>query len=140
VATGMTKAQQEVTVGEGFAVGCLLIGVTRLTDSKLPLESAFRRAWPRWTPAGNFPVVHATLERTDIWRLLLRHDQRTSAYLATWVPEQNSLYPEVRGSWEVAEAADVIAEQSGVRVAGWVDLAEAFVSYLKPDEFSRSQG
>lgn len=119
-------------------MGCLLIGVTRSIYSKLPVEFAFMYAWPRWAPARNFPIVRGGPERNDIWRLLQTHDRRTSAWFATWVQQDSSLYPETRNSWETEEAADAIAEHSGVSAAGWVELAELFVSHLKTEEYSRS--
>jgi hypothetical protein len=135
--SNMTKAVQETTVGEGLAVGCLLQSVTAVIYSKLPVQSAFRHAWPRWEPRSRFPVVRGTVERTDIWRLLNAHDRRRGAWHATWERAGSWLVPRVRDPWDVHEAAEAIAEHSGVGVSDWIELAETFIRDLKAEQYVR---
>lgn len=52
--SGMTKAMQETTVGEGLALGCLSLGIIAVTSNKMDVEFAFGRAWRNWPQADRF--------------------------------------------------------------------------------------
>lgn len=45
VANGMTGVQQQKAVGQGLALGALMLQVQAVNGDKGTLESDFRRAW-----------------------------------------------------------------------------------------------
>ncbi|MGB6161548.1 MAG: hypothetical protein WCF33_21580 [Pseudonocardiaceae bacterium] len=125
----LTKAQQETSVGEGLAVGCLAIGVLAVTSEKMAVELAFVRAWRKWAWSSRFPTIHATHARNDLLRILHDSPRRRRSVLAEWSSD-HMYQPYLREDWEVEEASESLESWTGVPLRGWVELARAFVEDL----------
>lgn len=102
MATGArpSKAQQQTTVGEGLAVGCLALGVVGVTTEKMAVEFAFRKAWRSWAYAVRFPVINAGPSRDDIVHVIGDSAERRSPYAAAWEATLPSPTSDTRrGAW-----------------------------------------
>lgn len=58
----LTPVQQQTEVGEGLAVGCLVVGVSAMTSQDGPLESAFAQALASWPLGCPIPVADEVAE------------------------------------------------------------------------------
>lgn len=125
----LTKAQQETSVGEGLAVGCLTIGVVAVTSKKMEVEFAFIRAWRGWAWSSHFPAVHATHARNDLLRILHASPRRRGPVLAEWSSDRE-YQPYLREGWEVAEAGKSLESWTGVPLQDWAELARTFAEDL----------
>lgn len=132
----MSKAKQETAVGEGLAVGCLAIGVVSVTASKLTIELAFARAWQDWPSASLFPVVHTSLDRNDLPRILRASANRRSGGLAWWDCGREWV-PVLADGYHAAEAGDALDGPTGVPLVDWAQLARDFVASLGEGEVRR---
>ncbi|WP_019873209.1 hypothetical protein [Sporichthya polymorpha] len=126
-----TAVQQQTTVGEGLAVGCLAIGVTSVTARKLTLELAFSRAWRDWHPAREFLAICTTLARNDIVTILSRSERRRGPVWAAWTLDRGLYVPYLTQDWTVEETADELESSCGVGREDWKDLAGSFVHALQ---------
>jgi hypothetical protein len=116
----------------------LAIGVVAVTSNKMSLEFAFGRAWRDWPGSHNFSKVRAGLERNDILYMLRRSERRRGPVLAAWANAGASWEPYLVGQWELEEAADLLARfEPSTPWSDWINLAEAFLAGLKPDEVRR---
>jgi hypothetical protein len=131
MATGqLSKAEQEIAVAEGLAVGCLALGVAAVTANKQALESAFRHAWRGWSETYRFPAVHATVPRNDIRQILVKSTRRRSPVRADWLCDKE-LEPGLVFDWGLEDTAEAIEESCGVPFASWIELARAFTGNFK---------
>jgi hypothetical protein len=135
----MTKATQETAVGEGVAVGCLALGVTAITSARVDVDLSFSYAWRNWPSSRVFPVVKASLDRNDLRRILHDSANRRWSMLAAW--ECGRMYePYLRSDWTIEEAGESLAENTGVGLEAWMELARLFVERLGPDNVSYAAG
>ena len=132
----MTRATDLAAVGQGLAAGCLSLGALGVTSSKLALEFAFGRAWRSWPPASRFPTIKARVDRNDVLRIVRDLERRRSAYIATWVDEGPWLRPQLRASWDLTDAAEMLADE-GASWDEWLSLAQRFLDGLKEEEVLR---
>jgi hypothetical protein len=126
MATMLSRAVQETAVGEGLALGCIALQVDVVEGSKMDLEFAFRRAWSGWPYRSTFPVVRADVRRDDLLRILGKSERRRSAHLTGWA-SQWPFVPYIAETWSVEDAGTILEGSTGVPLAGWVELAQAFV-------------
>jgi hypothetical protein len=130
----MTKATQETAVGEGLAVGCLALGVTGVTSARVDVDLSFSHAWRNWPSAHIFPVVKASLDRNDLRRILHDSANRRWSMLAAW--ECGRWYePYLRSDW-TEEAGESLADNTGVGLEDWTELARLFIERLGTDTVS----
>jgi hypothetical protein len=135
----MTKAQQETAVGEGLAVGCLALGIASVTSNKMDVEFAFRHAWRDWQWAYLFPVVHASISRNDLLRIVRASPRRRGAIVAEW-DMGRVLTPILNFDDESLKGAGALLETStGVPFQGWLSLARAFTDDLGEDKVQRAE-
>lgn len=59
----LTPVQQQTEMGEGLAVGCLVVGVSAMTSQDGPLESAFAQALASWPWVARY----RSLTRSQKW-------------------------------------------------------------------------
>jgi len=130
VASKPSKAQQHKAVGEGLAVGCLILGRTELPSGKTDVELSFRRAWRTWPHARDFPAVKAGPERDDIYFQIMGDSaSRRPPGIALWNVGR-MLRPELTEGWDMADARDLLVQFYGIPVEAWVELARAFTDRL----------
>jgi hypothetical protein len=133
--SSMTKATQETAVGEGLAVGCLALGVTGVSSARVDVNLSFSHAWRNWPPARVFTVVKASLDRNDIRRILHGSANRRWSMVAAW--ECGRWHePDLRSDWTIEEAGESLADNTGVGLDAWTELARVFVERLGPDKVS----
>lgn len=133
-----TKATDQTDIGQGLAVGCLVLGVTAVTSGKQALEFAFRRAWRDWPHAREFRFVHADIARNDIVLILRKSARRRGAYLGAWELERWAR-PYLAEGTTLAAAEELLPEWTGVPWSSWLELAEAFTAEFKGDEMHRAR-
>jgi len=125
----MTKARQETIVGEGFALGCVVVGRDSFNGQRMSIESAFEHAWRRWSYSARFPTVRADIQRNSLIGIIARSPRRRSSGLAGWASEW-PLTPYVKESWTPADVADLLTDKCGVPFEGWRQLAQLFLDHL----------
>jgi hypothetical protein len=125
----MTKARQETIVGEGFALGCVIVGRESFNGQKMSIEFAFEHAWRDWPFAARFPAVRADAQRNSLIGIIDRSPRRRSSCLAGWASEW-PFTPYIEESWSPAEVADLLAHECGVPEKGWRELAQLFLDHL----------
>ena len=131
----MSRATELSSLGQGLAAGCLSHGVAGVTSNKMALESAFTGAWGAWSAKGRFTTVRADPERNDILRIIYDAERRRSGHIATWVVDSPWLRPQLRHSWNLNDAAELLA--SGGTWDEWRELSYAFLGDLKDEEILR---
>ncbi|WP_138758741.1 hypothetical protein [Modestobacter altitudinis] len=129
-----SKAEQETTVAEGLAIGCLVLGVTAVDNQDA--DTAFRRAWAEWPHAKRYPHVKASFERNAVPRILSKSEGRTGSYLAFWAADRG-FAPHLRPSWDLQGAIEELTASTGLTAADWTDLARRFVKALGDDHVQR---
>jgi hypothetical protein len=130
VSVSLTKAAQETDVGEGLALGLVVLGVDSFAGSKMSVEFAFQRAWRDWPYRGRFPAVHADVARNDLLRIISKSEGRRSAHLSGWASEW-PFVPYLREDWALEEVGELLESSSGVPLGAWVELARAFIDDLR---------
>ena len=126
----MTTVQQQVAVGEGLAIGCLDLGVSAVTSSKMAVELAFQRASPGWPRSSAFPSIHASLPRNDFLTIVHKSQNRRGPIVAAWSCERTLTPYLTMDGWTIEDAADLLQESCGVPLRDWTDLARRFVEDL----------
>jgi hypothetical protein len=125
-----TKAQQLKAVGEGLAVGCLMLGHHELPANKMNVELAFQRAWRSWPHAGRFPSVRADLERNHIyWQIIDESARRRPPIIAFW-DVGRTLRPQLQDGFSMDDARDLLQEFHDIPTDAWVELARLFTEAL----------
>jgi hypothetical protein len=129
----MTKVQQYQMVGEGLAIGCLSLGITKLPSSKIATESAFRWSWSRWMHARSFPAIRADLFRNDgLLQIVGRSERRRGATVAAWQVGAELVPYLFDDDMSYDEAADSLRGPNGLNLSGWQQLAQLFSGKLNP--------
>jgi hypothetical protein len=85
--TSMSKARQETTVGQGFALGCLALGCDSFNGQKMSIEFAFEHAWRQWPYSSRFPAVREDIHRNSLIGIIDRSPGRRAPHLAEWAGE-----------------------------------------------------
>lgn len=124
-----TKAAQETVLGEGLAIGAMMLGVRSLVGDKTSLELDFRRAWRKWKFAALFPAVHAGLADDSLFRILRSSSKRTTLHIARWVGGW-PYAPELLVEWSLEEAAGHIDDRLGA--SAWVSLVGDWLNFQSP--------
>ncbi|MFF1632637.1 hypothetical protein [Leifsonia sp. NPDC058248] len=123
---GATKAQQQTAVGEGLALGAIMLELEGVNGNKGTLELDFRRAWRDWKYAELFPAVKADFTRDDVLRIMHDSSRRRGPVVAHW-----------EGSWPFVPVlrveqwtADEVAESidAPVPAQAWADLVRNWLS------------
>jgi hypothetical protein len=136
MASKPTKAQQLKAVGEGLAVGCLMLGHHELPANKMNVELAFQRAWRSWPHAGRFPSVRADLERNHIyWQIMDNSARRRQPTIAFW-DVGRTLHPQLQEGFDMDDAKDLLPKFHDLPIAAWVELAQLFTDALLEDRGS----
>jgi hypothetical protein len=125
----ITKAGQHKIVGEGLAVGLVALGVDAVTINERIVESAFGRAWQKWTCNPRFPQVRADVERNDIVGIVRGSARRLGPHMADWSCE-GEYTPHLRIGSTLEVAGAMIGERLGITYDQWLELAAGFVEQL----------
>lgn len=127
-----SKAAQQTAIGQGLAVGCLMLGHTNLPSQKTNIEFAFRKAWRDWPHAGQFPQVRSSVERDDIMRILHDSAGRRRPIVAYW-EVRRSLQPVLASGFDLEDASDLLVSFYSLPIDAWQQLARAFTDDLLRD-------
>lgn len=122
----MTGVQQQKAVGQGLALGALMLGVQAVNGDKGTLESDFRRAWRDWAYSAFFSAVRADVARNDLLRVLHDSSRRRGVVLAYWEGAWPFVPTLTVGEWTADEVADIIDER--IPASGWADLVSHWLS------------
>ncbi|NNC14049.1 hypothetical protein HII28_19500 [Planctomonas sp. JC2975] len=126
MASSGSTTQQHTAVGEGLALGAIMLGLIEVNGSKGTLELDFRRAWRNWEYAALFPAVKAVGDRDDVIRILIDSHGRSGPRVARWDGSW-PFVPVLRvEQWTADEVADSIDKR--VPAHAWADLVRAWLS------------
>ncbi|MFC5061166.1 hypothetical protein [Actinomycetospora atypica] len=135
MASGATTTRQRGEMGEGLAVGCLVVGVTALAPTA-PLDPALEHALDGWPWAARYPVVRRTPQLVDTFA---RSPGRRGLRIAQWVRSRGLVVPQLRDDeWDLTAACARLEEGTGVPARRWIDLTRAFLDGLAPDAVWRA--
>lgn len=127
---GLTPDRQRTEVGEGLAVGCIVVGVAAVADDGGALDAAFSSALAAWPWATRYPVL-ARAGRPALATVMQRSASRRAVKVAQWVTYRGLHVPQLRDdAWDLAGACAGIEEATTVPARRWCDLAEAIVGAL----------
>ncbi|MBF0686965.1 MAG: hypothetical protein IR158_04255 [Cellulomonas sp.] len=133
-----TRVNQLTNLGQGLAVGCLALGVTAITRTKMTIEFAFGHAWRPWLYSRRFPQVRADRRNDIYFEIIGRSERRQGATIAAWdLHGEVGVEPYLKGAWTLDDAQDLMPTYTGVPWSGWLDLAERFVGDLGDDQVVR---
>jgi hypothetical protein len=121
-----SKALQETILGEGLAIGALMLGISSVTGNKSSLELDFRRAWRGWASAAHFPAVHAGPVDDSVFRILRSSSARATPHVAHWAGEWPYV-PVLLVDWSLIEAAEHIDDR--VPPNEWVALVDQWLKH-----------
>ena len=119
-----SRAEQETAVGEGLAVGAVLLHIDSVSNNKATSELNFRRAWREWGPAHLFPAIHAGPSRDSLIHILSASSRRATPHLAHWVGEWPFI-PEILVDWPLVEVAEHVDER--VTANAWSTLVNTWL-------------
>lgn len=123
----LSKARQQTIVGEGLALGALMLDVEQVHGRKQTLEFDFRRAWRDWPYRHLFPVVKAGPHYDDVIHILMDSAGRRSTRATYWEGSWPFI-PMARFDWAAEEVAEHLEEE--IPADAWCDLARA---WLQPE-------
>jgi hypothetical protein len=124
----LTTVQQHTEIGEGLAVGCLVLGITATTSQPEPLDAAFARALPGWAWASRYPTVR---REPDLAGILRSSARRRFSRVARWITSRGVFVPQLLDpEWDLGAACVRIEERTTVPARRWTGLAEAVVATL----------
>jgi hypothetical protein len=119
-----TRGAQVAAIGEGLAVGCLVLGAGAV-DPDVDVTLAFGRAWRSWPWRSRFPAVRATVTG-DVVRRILRRPIGRRDRVAYWSRDPGWT-PRLRVDRSARELGAHLAETTGVPLQGWLVLAATFL-------------
>lgn len=120
-----TKTRQQVALGQGLALGALMLGVESVNGNKPDLEWDFRRAWQDWEYTHHFPAVHVSIPRNDVLHILYDSKGRRGPILAYWEGSW-PFVPTLRvDGWTADEIAAIILES--IPAAAWEKLVRSWL-------------
>lgn len=126
-----SKATQETVIGDGLAIGCISLGASEIPGNKLNARLAFQAAWHGWSPARDFPDVHASTDTDDFYRILNQCAGRRTGVMA-WeirgvlVPRRRHLL-----DWQLEDVAAHVGSDFGLTLREFEQLAGKFLTGLK---------
>ncbi|MCD2197885.1 hypothetical protein LQ327_31400 [Actinomycetospora endophytica] len=124
----LTMVQQHTELGEGLAVGCLVVGVSATTTEREPLAAAFAGAVQGWSWASRYPSV---LREPDLAGILGSSERRRFSRIARWITSRGVFVPQLRDpEWDLTAACVQIEERTTVPARHWTTLAEGIVDRL----------
>lgn len=125
----LTKARQQTILGEGLALGTLMLGIEDVHGQKHPLEFDFRRAWRNWEYRDLFPAIHAGPHRDDVFHILMDSAGRRSTRVTYWEGAW-PFVPVARFDWSAEEIAEHLEER--IPADAWRDLVRAWLRSETP--------
>ena len=136
VGPGKSKAIQQTEIGSGLGLGIMAEGVYGVTATKMSVEFAFRKAWRAWPHTRLYPQIEAGPHHDAIYHGIIgRSDRRRMVHFAVWDQEGAFLVPRlVMDGWDLEESLDQHAQNSGIPMDGWLQLARVFLADLKTEE------
>lgn len=133
--TTKSKVTQQVEVGDGLTLGVLASGIVAMTVNKQAIDFAFLYAWRRWSHASDYPQVHGSVERNDLYYQIIGRSAARKWKYAAWQRANDLLHPYVWAEGDTPEEAmELLAESSDVPAEAWMELAELFLGHLKDDK------
>ena len=130
MAGGLTSVRQRTEVGEGLAVGCLVVGIAAVADDHGALDTAFAFTFADWPWSTRYPTV-LRARRPVLPPVLQESTSRRTLTVAQWIPSRGLYVPQLRDdAWDLTGACTAIEEATAVPARRWCDLAEAFVDDL----------
>lgn len=116
-------------VGDGLGLSCLQDHCDGLAGGDLTLRAAFAASWPGWACAHRFPLIRATLHRSDLPRILTNFDERKVAGMTVWsgrtVKRAELRSPSGQPALTVDDAWIAVTRSSGVPMRSWLALTRA---------------
>lgn len=122
--THLTKAQQETALGEGLALGAMILGVDAVNGNKTTLELDFRAAWRAWPHSSKLPAIDAGPSKDSLFPVLRKSVGRSTHHVAEWHGTW-PFVPVILQDWTVNELADSIHED--ITADSWRDLVKAWM-------------
>lgn len=120
----LSKARQQTILGEGLALGALMLGVEQVHGQKQNLEFDFRRAWRDWGYRDLFPVIQAGPRRDDVLHILMDSASRRSARATYWEGAW-PFVPVARFEWSADEVAEHLHDE--IPAEAWLRLSEVWL-------------
>ncbi|WP_433802611.1 hypothetical protein [Actinomycetospora sp. CA-084318] len=132
----LTRARQQTEMGEGLAVGCLVVGVTGLDPATA--DDALRTALETWPWATRYPALRRNPAVHDTMRT---SPGRRALTIAQWVFSRGLAVPQLRDDeWDLPNACVRLEEATAVPARRWLDLTRAFLERLPDDAIWRAPG
>ncbi len=138
----LTPTRQRNSVSEGMALGLVVLGHPDLPFNKATADLAFTGAWRSWIYTSRFPQVQTDLSHgSDGVRVMTRADEAKKTWVLFWdAGRRLTIYPR-QDDWDPADPEDISYAldmlDGDVPLAGWTDLAQAFLDRYLPYVGSR---
>ena len=143
-----SKEFQYKAVSAGVALGLCVAEQYIIPGAKLPLESAFKRAWQRWAHKGSFPAVGKVFDFSvptrDPYLVLISNNERTLTPRVPFYWGRGGLGYQVFGrdgwEWDSSEqseldfVAELLTDGPTVPAGAWADLATDMLTELAAKE------
>jgi hypothetical protein len=121
----MTRASEQTALGQGLALGAIMLGVENVMSSKLTLELSFRRAWRIWPTSRLFKSINAGPRADDIVHVLHASGRKPRNKFAFWESEWPFVPVQEFDDWTSDEVAECI--DGSVSAADWSSLVDLWV-------------
>lgn len=120
-----TRARQQSHLGQGLAIGAIMIGVDQIHGNAVTLEFDFRAAWRAWPYRSRFPSIKAGPKDDEVFHVLASTVRRQGAVLAHWVGAW-PFVPVIRENWTPEDVAEVI--EDSIPAEAWASLVTAWLN------------
>lgn len=126
----LTAVQQQTEIGEGLAVGTLVLGVTAITSRAEPLDVALSDALRSWPWAARYPMLMRR-SALELAPLLRASTGRRGSKIARWELSRGLFVPQLRDDdWDLAAACHRIEDSTTIAARHWISLSRAFLDGL----------
>jgi hypothetical protein len=121
-----TKAVQQKHVGQGLALGAIMLDLPEIHGNKTTLEFAFRHAWRDWNYRDHYDAVDAGPHRDSVFHIMSDSRKRGRDTLVFWESDWPFIPALLVDGWTANEIADIINDQ--IPAAAWADLVRNWMA------------
>jgi len=122
----MTKASDQTVLGQGLALGTIMLGVDSVMAQKQRLELDFRRAWRAWPHRDKFSQIKAGPESDDLLHILNASGRSPRSKFAFWASEWPFIPVLEFEHWSYKDVAESIDDT--IPAEAWRELAVSWLS------------
>lgn len=111
-----SRARQQNYLGQGLALGAIMLGLDEVNGPKMVLELDFEDAWRDWPHRHHFPNVKVDISYNEILGILQDSGRKHGPILVCWEGAW-PFVPTLRvDDWTANEVADILNKEIPAQV------------------------